>query len=75
LLLINMLQRWQDYQDLQVLLEIIIIINMKKNQPATCRVKTSVKVSVKWITDKSPVQETVIKYGKWRRRCLLDGGM
>ena len=37
-------------------------------------VKTSVQVPKKGITDKSEVQEPVIKDGKGKRSCLLDGG-
>ena len=32
-----------------------------------CIVKTSLQVPVKWIQDKSQVQETVIKYGKLKK--------
>ena len=35
-------------------------------------VRTSVKVPVKGITDKSPVHKPVIKGGKEKRSCLLD---
>ena len=37
-------------------------------------VKTSVKVPVKGITYRSPVQKPVIRGGKGKRSCLLDGG-
>ena len=37
-------------------------------------VKTSVQVPVKGITDTSPVHKPVIKSGKGKISCLLDGG-
>ena len=37
-------------------------------------VKTSVKIPVKGITDTSPVHKPVIKSGKGKISCLLDGG-
>ena len=37
-------------------------------------VKTSVKVPETWITDMSPVHKPVIKGGKGKRSCLLNGG-
>ena len=37
-------------------------------------VNTSVQVTVKGITDRSPVNKPVIKGGKGKRRSLLDGG-
>ena len=37
-------------------------------------VKTSVQVPVKDIIDKSPVHKPVIKGGKGKKSCLLDGG-
>ena len=37
-------------------------------------VKTSVQVPVKGITDRSPVHKQVIKGGKGKRSCLLNGG-
>ena len=36
--------------------------------------KTSVQVPVKWMKDKSAVQEPVIKDGRGERSCLLNGG-
>ena len=36
--------------------------------------KTSIKVPVKGIKDRSPVHKPVIKGGKGKRSCLLDGG-
>ena len=36
--------------------------------------KTCVKVPVKGITDRSPVNKPVIKGGKGKRSCMLDGG-
>ena len=38
-------------------------------------VKTFVKVSVKGLTDRSPVHKPVIKGGKGKRSSLLDGGI
>ena len=38
------------------------------------RVKTSVQVPVKGITDRPPVHKPVIKVGKEKISCLLDGG-
>ena len=37
-------------------------------------VKTSIQVPVKGITDRCPVHKPVIKVGKGKRSCLLDGG-
>ena len=37
-------------------------------------VKTSVQVPVKGITDRSSVHKPVIKGGKGKRSCLVDGG-
>ena len=38
------------------------------------RVNTFVQVTVKDITDRSPVHKAVIKGGKGKRSCRLDGG-
>ena len=38
-----------------------------------CSVKASVHVTVKGIKDESPEPETVIKDGKGKKSCLLDG--
>ena len=38
-----------------------------------CSAKAYVNVPVKWKTDVSKKQESVIKNGKGKRNCLLDG--